>query len=243
MKWVVLVRSVMFLVMQTIATVLFAVLALLTAPLSIWWRYRLITGWNRFVIWLARWLCGIRYQVLGLENLPAVPSIVMAKHQSAWETIALPVLLPPMAMVIKQELLRIPFFGWGMAQLAPIAIDRSSARAALKQITEQGRERLARGMWVLIFPEGTRMKAGEAGKYGIGGAWLATHAGVPVVPVAHNAGELWARNTLLRYPGLITVSIGASIDPTGMKPEALNQRVQTWIEAEMLRLPHYSSIK
>jgi 1-acyl-sn-glycerol-3-phosphate acyltransferase len=239
---IVVARSVLFLLLQTIATVLFAGLALLTVPLSIWWRYRLITGWNRFVIWLARWLCGIRYQVLGLENLPAVPSIVMAKHQSAWETIALPVLLPPMAMVIKRELLRIPFFGWGMAQLAPIAIDRSSARMALKQITEQGRERLARGMWVLIFPEGTRMRAGETGKYGIGGAWLATHAGVPVVPVAHNAGELWARNAWLRYPGLITVSIGAPIDPTGMKPDALNQQVQAWIEAEMLRLPHYSPL-
>ncbi len=236
----VLVRSLLFLLLQTLLTLLFAVLAIFAAPFPLVWRYRLITGWNRTVVWLARWVCGIRYQVLGRENLPDVPSIVMAKHQSAWETIALPVLLPPMSMVIKRELLRIPFFGWGMAQLAPIAIDRAAGRAALKQIAEQGKQRLARGMWILIFPEGTRMAMGETGKYGIGGAWLATHAGVPVVPVAHDAGKLWARNALLRYPGLITVSIGAPIDASGMKPDALNLRVQEWIEAEMLRLPEYA---
>lgn len=230
-------RSIVLLLLQAVATVFFAILAICVIPFPWLWRYRLITGWNRLIVWLARWVCGIRYQVLGRENLPLVPSIVMAKHQSAWETIALPVLLPPMAMVIKQELLRIPFFGWGMAQLAPIAIDRSNARAALKQITEQGKARLAQGMWILIFPEGTRMPIGQTGKYGIGGAWLATHATAPVVPVAHNAGELWAKNAWIRYPGVITLSIGPPINPAGMKPDELNQQVQTWIEAEMLRLP------
>ncbi len=231
-------RSLVFLLLQVLLTVVFALFGVLAAPFPLKVRYRVITGWNRSVVWLARWICGIRYRIIGQEHLPHTPSIVMAKHQSAWETIALPVLLPPMAMVIKRELLRIPFFGWGMAQLAPIAIDRSAGRAALKQIVDQGRQRLTEeGMWVLIFPEGTRMAAGETGKYNIGGAWLATHAKVPVVPVAHNAGRLWPRNALLKRPGMITISIGPPIDATGMKPDALNEQVQQWIETEMQRLP------
>lgn len=235
-------RSMVFLVLQSVLTIIFALLALLVFPFPLFRRYQVITGWNRSVIWLARWVCGIRYQIVGMDNLPAVPVIVMAKHQSAWETIALPILLSPMAIVLKRELLRIPFFGWGMAMLSPIAIDRGDGRAALRQIAEQGRQRLADGLGVLIFPEGTRIAAGEVGKYGIGGAWLATHASSLVVPVAHNAGALWPKNALLKRPGLITVSIGPAIDPAGMKPDALNQRVQTWIEAEMLRLPEYAPI-
>ena len=229
-------RSVVFLLLQTVLTVVFALLAILTFPFSIFVRYRVITMWNRLIVWLARWVCGIRYQVIGWENLPAAPSIIMAKHQSAWETIALPILLPPMAIVLKRELLRIPFFGWGMAMLTPIAIDRAGGRAALKQITEQGKQRLAAGLGVLIFPEGTRVAHGEVGKYGIGGAWLATHADSLVVPVAHNAGQCWSKNAFLKKSGLITVSIGPAIDPKGMKPEALNQQVQLWIEQEMARL-------
>lgn len=229
-------RSVVFLLLQTVLTVVFALLAILTFPFSIFVRYRVITMWNRLIVWLARWVCGIRYQVIGWENLPAAPSIIMAKHQSAWETIALPILLPPMAIVLKRELLRIPFFGWGMAMLTPIAIDRAGGRAALKQITEQGKQRLAAGLGVLIFPEGTRVAHGEVGKYGIGGAWLATHAHSLVVPVAHNAGQCWSKNAFLKKSGLITVSIGPAIDPKGMKPEALNQQVQLWIEQEMARL-------
>lgn len=233
-------RSLVFLLLQTGLTVFFAVFAVCTFPLSILVRYRLITGWNRAVIWLARWICGIRYQVIGMENMPAVPAIVMAKHQSAWETIALPILLPPMAIVLKREILKIPFFGWGMAMLSPIAIDRGDGRAALKQITEQGKQRLSVGLGILIFPEGTRVAAGQVGKYGIGGAWLATHAHSLVIPIAHNAGELWPKNALLKRAGLITVSIGPVIDPAGMKPDALNQRVQAWIENEMAHLPTYA---
>jgi 1-acyl-sn-glycerol-3-phosphate acyltransferase len=230
------VRSAVFLLLQSLLTVVFALLALLTFPFSIWVRYRVITSWNRLIVWLARWLCGIRYELIGLENLPATPSIIMAKHQSAWETIALPVLLPPMAIVLKRELLRIPFFGWGMAMLKPIAIDRGDGRAALKQITEQGKQRLADGLGVLIFPEGTRVAVGEMGKYNIGGAWLATHADSLVVPVAHNAGQCWPKGAFLKHAGLITVSIGPAINPQGMKADALNKAVQTWIEAEMTRL-------
>lgn len=235
-------RSTLFLLLQSLLTVIFAVFALLVFPLPLFMRYRVITGWNRTVVWLARWVCGIRYRIVGLENLPGVPAIVMAKHQSAWETIALPILLPPMAIVLKRELLRIPFFGWGMAMLSPIAIDRGDGRAALRQIADQGRQRLADGLGVLIFPEGTRIAPGKVGKYGIGGAWLATHVTSLVVPVAHNAGELWPKSAFLKRPGLITVSIGPAIDPAGLKPDMLNQRVQDWIETEMLRLHEYEPI-
>lgn len=236
------VRSAIFLLLQSLSTILFALAALLVFPFPLFVRYRVITGWNRLVVWMARRICGIRYQIVGMENLPTTPAIVMAKHQSAWETIALPILLPPMAIVLKRELLRIPFFGWGMAMLSPIAIDRGDGRAALRQIADQGRLRLAAGLGVLIFPEGTRMAAGERGKYGIGGAWLATHSSSLVVPVAHNAGELWPKSAFLKRAGLITVSIGPAIDPAGMKPDALNQLVQDWIEAEMLRLHDYEQV-
>lgn len=233
-------RSALFAVLQTVLTVLFSLIALLTFPFSARTRYRIITGWNRIVVWLAEVVCGIRYQVIGLENLPKAPAVVMAKHQSAWETIALPVLLPPMAMVIKRELLWVPFFGWGMAMLSPIAINRAEGRAALKQIVEQGRARLAQGFGVMIFPEGTRIASGETGRYGIGGAWLACHVNAVVVPVAHNAGGLWPKNAFLKRPGLITLSIGPPIEAAGMKPDVLNERVKAWIENEMKRLPGHA---
>jgi 1-acyl-sn-glycerol-3-phosphate acyltransferase len=229
-------RSALFELLRALATVVFSLIALLTFPFSALTRYRIITVWNRVVVWLAQVICGIRYRVLGAENLPGTPAIVMAKHQSAWETIALPILLPPLAIVIKRELLRVPFFGWGFAMLSPIAIDRGAGKEALRQITERGRERIAQGFWVLIFPEGTRVPPGERGRYGIGGAWLATHTGVPVVPVAHNAGELWRRHAFIKRPGTITVSIGPVIESAGLKAGELNARVEAWIEGEMERI-------
>jgi 1-acyl-sn-glycerol-3-phosphate acyltransferase len=141
-----------------------------------------------------------------------------------------------MAIVIKRELLRIPFFGWGIGMLSPIAIDRNAGKDALRQITERGRARIAQGFWVLIFPEGTRMAPGTKGRYGIGGAWLATHTDTPVVPVAHNAGELWRRHAFLKRPGTVTLSIGPVIESAGLKAGELNEKVEAWIEAEMEKL-------
>lgn len=230
-------RSALFAVIQMLATIVFAILAWLTFPFGSHTRYRVITLWNRFVVWLAWHLCGIRYEVRGREHLPHGPVVVLAKHQSAWETIALPVLLPPVALVTKKELLRVPFFGWGLAMLSPIAIDRRSGREALKQILRQGAERLKQGFGVLVFPEGTRMRPGEAGRYGIGGAWLAAHTGTVVVPVAHNAGELWGKDAFLKYPGVVTVSIGPPIATKGLKPDAVNEAARAWIEAEVEHLP------
>jgi 1-acyl-sn-glycerol-3-phosphate acyltransferase len=233
-----IVRSALFLTLQALLTVVFSLVGLLAFPLDRFARYRIIFRWNHIVVRLASWLCGIRYEVRGRENLPDHPVIVMAKHQSAWETIALPTLFPPMSIVLKRELLLIPFFGWGMRMASPIAIDRKAGKEALRQIVAQGKARLAEGFWVLIFPEGTRIRPGEAGRYGIGGAWLATHSGTPVLPVAHNAGEVWPKNAFLKRPGIITVSIGPVISSAGKKADALNEEVKNWIETEMSRLPH-----
>ena len=186
-----------------------------------------------FLLWH---LCGLRYRIIGAENIPKTPSIVLSKHQSAWETLAFQEIFPPQVWVLKKELLRIPFFGWGLAMTSPIAIDRSAKKKALEQIVEQGKDRLKLGFWIVVFPEGTRIPPGQRGKYRIGGAWLATHTNVPVVPVAHNAGEFWGRNSFVKHPGTITVSIGQPIDPTGMEAGELNAHVEAWIEAEMLRI-------
>lgn len=232
----IVVRSLLFFLVQSALTVVWSLLSLLTFPLHPLARYRFITVWSRMVIWLARALCGIDYEVRGLEHLPRQPGIILAKHQSAWETLAFQVFLPPQVWVIKRELLRVPFFGWGLAMMSPIAIERGAGMKALKQTLEQGRERLAQGFWIVIFPEGHRFPPGERGPYQLGGAWLAIQTGAPVVPVAHNAGHVWPRHSFLKYPGKITVSIGRAIDPAGMRADALNKAVEEWIEAEVTRL-------
>ncbi len=229
-------RSSLFLLLQLLITPPYAFFALLTAPLPRLTRYRLITAWSRLMVWLLRWVCGLRYRVEGQQNLPAAPYIILAKHQSAWETLAFAAIFPPVSFVLKKELLRLPFFGWGLALTSPIAIDRSAGREALKQLLSQGAERVQQGFCVVVFPEGTRVKPGEKGKYNIGGAWLASHTRLPVVPVAHNAGRLWGKNGFLKRPGTITVSIGQPIDSHNVKPGELNQQVESWIEAEMARL-------
>lgn len=231
-------RSALFAAIQAVATVVFSGLILLAAPIPRLPRYRLITGWGRFVIWLARVVLGIRYRVEGLEHLPKLPSVVLSKHQSAWETIAFQQIFPPLSFVLKRELLFVPFFGWGLALFSPIAIDRAAGREALRQIEERGKQRLRQGFWVLIFPEGTRMPPGERGRYQIGGAWLAAKAGAPVVPVAHNAGELWPKHAFLKRPGMITVRIGPPIATAGRKPAEVLAETEAWIEAQMGQLPH-----
>jgi 1-acyl-sn-glycerol-3-phosphate acyltransferase len=232
-----LIRSVAFFVLQTLLTIIFSVVALLSFPFSAHARYRLITGYNHIVIWLARWVLGIRYIVRGVDNLPSRPAIILAKHQSAWETVAFLFLFPPVSPVIKQELLKVPFFGWAFRLLSPIAIDRGAGREALRQIVTQGREKLAQGFWVLVFPEGTRVAPGQKGRYGIGGGWLAAETGAPIVPVAHNAGEVWPKNAFIKRPGTVTVSIGPAIDSSGKSAAELTRAVEAWIETEMTRLP------
>ena len=232
-----LIRSVIFAILQTALTIFFSVVALFSFPFSVHTRYRLITGYNHIVIWLARGVLGIRYVVEGLEHLPKQPAIILAKHQSAWETVAFLFLFPPVSPVIKQELLNVPFFGWAFRLLNPIAIDRGAGREALRQIVRQGKERLESGFWVLVFPEGTRVAPGEKGRYGIGGSWLAAETGTPIVPVAHNAGEVWPKNAFIKRPGTITVRIGPAMPTEGKTAAELTRAVEAWIETEMARLP------
>jgi 1-acyl-sn-glycerol-3-phosphate acyltransferase len=229
-------RSAVFLLLQAALTIVWSLLSLLTFPFSPLTRYRFITLWSRMVIRLASAICGIRYEVRGLEHLPARPGIILSKHQSAWETLAFQVFLPPQVWVLKRSLLRIPFFGWGLAMMNPIAIDRAAGMQALKQTLEQGRERLAQGFWIVIFPEGHRFPPGEKGTYHPGGAWLAIQTGAPVVPIALNSGYLWRRDAFVKLPGKITVSIGRPIETGSMKAEALMRRVEDWIESETARL-------
>ena len=232
----VVLRSTLFALFLIVVTLPYSFIALATFPLALPARYRIISAWARLMVSAAEAICGIRYRVLGAERLPPAPYIVLAKHQSAWETIAFQKILPPQVWVVKRELLWIPFFGWGLAMLSPIAIDRGSGARALRQMLEQGRDRLARGLCIVIFPEGTRVAPGARRDYQPGGAWLASKTEAPVVPVAHDSGELWRRNAFLKYPGTITVSIGAALDTRGLAPEEINRRVEDWIEGEMQRL-------
>ncbi len=233
------IRSTLFAVFLALITPVFAFLGLLSFPLPPLMRYRIITQWTRLMMWAAEAICGIRYRVIGAENIPREPCVILAKHQSAWETLAFQMIFPPQVWVLKKELLRVPFFGWGLAMLSPIAIDRSLRREALQQLVEQGRERLATGFSIVIFPEGTRIPPGMRGRYRPGGARLAVQTGTPVLPVAHNAGLCWPRNAFIKRPGLITVSIGRTIDPAGLDADVLAARVEDWIETEMTRLADY----
>ncbi|MDR4517345.1 MAG: 1-acyl-sn-glycerol-3-phosphate acyltransferase [Nitrosomonas sp.] len=231
-----LLRSTLYMLLLVIITPPYAIFTLACFPLSAHARYRVTSTWTRIILFLLHHICGLRYRILGAENIPKTPSIVLSKHQSAWETLAFQKIFPPQVWVLKKELLRIPFFGWGLAMTSPIAIDRSAGRSALDQVVDQGQDRLKNGFWVVIFPEGTRIPPGKKGRYRIGGAWLATHTNTLVVPVAHNAGEFWARNAFIKKPGVITVSIGKPIDPTGMEANALNEQVENWIETEVARI-------
>jgi 1-acyl-sn-glycerol-3-phosphate acyltransferase len=232
-----LIRSILFNLGILIITPIFSVLAILLFPLPAVLHSRIISSWAYLSMFWLKLTCGLSFRVIGKENIPHHPCIVLAKHQSAWETIAFQVIFPPQIWVMKRSLLLIPFLGWAFAALKAIAIDRGAGREALKQMVEQGKDRLARGLWVVIFPEGTRIAPGKKGKYHIGGAWLATHTQATVVPVAHNAGEFWRKNAFTKMPGVITVSIGRPIDTQGLKPEEVNHMVETWIEGEM---PHLS---
>lgn len=233
---VAVVRSALFTLLQIVITPPYAFVAVLTFPLPPLWRYHIIAGWARFFIRVASALCGLRYCVEGRNNIPREPCVFLSKHQSAWETLAYQAILPPHVMVIKRELLWIPFFGWGLAMMSPVAIDRSARSKALKQIQDQGKQRLESGFHVVIYPEGTRTPPGTRVKYRTGGAWLAVKAGARIVPIAHNAGYLWPRNSFVKRPGMITVSIGPAISTDGRRPEAVTDEAAAWIEREVERI-------
>lgn len=227
-------RASLYYLFLTITVIPYAFLCLLCAPLPLHWRYRITMGWPRLATWGARVFCGVRWQIEGTENLIDGPAVVLAKHQSAWETLFLPSHLPrEVCFVYKRELHRIPFFGWGLALLRMIPIDRAKGKEAFEQVVQIGQKRLDEGRWPILFPEGTRIAPGKMGRFKMGGALLAIRTNSPIIPIAHNAGECWPRHAFTKKPGLIMVRIGPPISPEGLTPEALNDKVSAWIEAEM----------
>lgn len=235
-------RSLLYLLILLIVTPPYTLGVLFFAPLPHRWRRQSVVPWVSFTNWLIKHVLGIRYRLEGVENLPTRPVVVMCKHQSAWETFAMQEIFRDTVFVWKKEIKRLPFFGWALAVTPSIAIDRSGGMEALRDLVAQGKERLAQGYTVIIFPEGTRAAPGEMKRFLPGGARLATAAGVPVIPVAINSGEFWGRNALFKRPGTITVSIGPAIDPSGLKEKEINQRAASWIAAEMQRIsPQHST--
>ncbi len=229
-------RSLLFSLGLLVSIGICAPLVVLSFFLPFVYRYRISQIWTGFNIWWLRVTCRIDYQLSGTEHIPDRPVIVMAKHQSTWETLFLQQYLPPMAWVVKRELLWLPFFGWALALLRPIAINRRAGTSAVKQVIRQGVEHLRRGQWVLIFPEGTRTSPGVRKRYGLGGAVLATHSGYPVLPVALNAGEFWPRGGFLKRPGTVRVVFGPLMESVGRSPQELNQQVEGWIEGVMAQI-------
>lgn len=229
-------RSLAFAVFQMIVTPPYAVSVMLLAWLPRIARYRYITNWCAMMLWAARFFCGIRSRVIGVENIPTTPVIVACKHSSTWETLFLSRYLPPLAYVAKKELLSVPFFGWGFRLASPITIDRSAGQDAMQQISAQGRERFAQGFWIILYPEGTRIRVGRRARYKTGAARLAIEMQVPILPIAHNAGWVWPKGIMGKRPGLITMSIGKPIPPGTMSANELMQAVETWIEDEVARL-------
>ncbi|MCP3870529.1 MAG: 1-acyl-sn-glycerol-3-phosphate acyltransferase [Gammaproteobacteria bacterium] len=234
-----LLRSLIYFLFLTFSTVLCSlVIALAGWFLPFSWNSAVAGGWGAANLWALKWICGLDYQLRGAENIPKQNALVLSKHQSAWETIALRWLLPfHQSWVLKRELMWVPIFGWALAVVKPIAIDRQSGRKAVKQVVREGIDRLQKGQFVIIFPEGTRVAPGEKKKYGIGGALLASKSGYPVLPIAHNAGVYWRRRGLIKHPGTIQVVIGPTIETKGLSASEINSRVETWIETTMAELP------
>lgn len=230
------IRSFLFTSIMIMTIPIMVVPGLLLFPFPFKVRYAYYSRWAVFNIWLLKVLCGLSYTVEGRENIPKGGAIIFAKHQSAWETLALQCIFPPVVWVLKRELLWVPLFGWALALLDSIGINRRSGRKAVLEIANKGIERLKKGRLVVIFPEGTRVAPGQRKKYGIGGAILAEKSGYPIVPVAHNAGEYWRRRDLIKHPGVIKVVIGPMIDTTGLNASEINLIAEEWIESTMDRI-------
>ncbi|HET7403954.1 MAG TPA: lysophospholipid acyltransferase family protein [Usitatibacter sp.] len=229
-------RSVLFLVGSVLVTAVFGVLVPLAGIAGFRAGAATASLYAKIILAWAKIACGIDYEVTGWENVPERPVVFMAKHQSAWETIFMEAKFPPQCWIVKKELLWLPFVGWSLIAIRAIAIDRKSGRNAREQILEQGAKRLAQGMWISIFPEGTRIPPGKRGRYAIGGALLATRTGAPILPMAHNAGEMWPRYAFRKHPGCVKVVIGPLIETRGRDMIEVNAEVENWIEEQMRRI-------
>ena len=230
MIWI---RSLLFQIYFYASVCFFALGCVIFSPLGYRVIFRIASAWGQSMLFVGKHLCGLDYVIEGEENIPSEASVIMIKHTTVFETYAQLAIFPPQTWVLKRELLWIPIFGWGLAAMRPIAINRGAGHTAVTQVIEQGKQRLADGVWVTIFPEGTRMPLGKTRKYGISGAALASEAQVPVVPVAHNAGDFWPRRGLRKKPGLIRVCIGPPIHPGDTPPKQLNLKVPDWVETKM----------
>ena len=230
-------RSLLFYIGQIISTILIAPIGIIAFPLDFKKRYYLITRWAVFNLWWLKICCNVTYEIKGKDNIPGKPCIVMSKHQSAFETLALQQIFIPQVWILKKELLQIPIYGWGLASMQPIAINRDSTIKSFRQIADQGCERLKKGYWVIIFPEGTRVAPNKKKKYLPGGGMLAEKSGAQVVPIAHNAGRLWPRNSMIKKPGLITIKIGPVIESENKSAKEITNEVENWIEKEVGELP------
>jgi 1-acyl-sn-glycerol-3-phosphate acyltransferase len=226
-------RSVLFLLGALVVTAFFGVAVPLGRVFGRRAPFAIARTYTRIMLKWVEWSLGIRYQVRGWEHVPASTAIIMAKHQSAWETLFLESKFPDQCWIVKKELLWLPFVGWGLMAIRCIAIDRSSGSTAREQIVQQGAERLKGGIWVTIFPEGTRVAPGQRGRYGIGGALLGTRTGVPILPIAHNAGELWPRYAFRKRSGVVQVVIGPPIETAGRDVLSVKNEVEDWIEGQM----------
>ena len=231
-----LLKSLLFTAYMMMSACLFGTLMALGFWLPYGAQFAIARTWARMVLWMLEHLCGLNYVVEGRERIPPGNHIVMSNHTSAWETIAQFLIFPPQVWVLKRELLWIPFVGWGLRMLRPIAINRGEGHRAVNQVIEQGKERLAAGIWIIIFPEGTRVLAGQTRKYGLSGALLAIASGRCVVPLAHNAGTFWRRRGFMKKPGTIRVVIGEPIMPVSQDPRELNERVRQSIDAGLAHI-------
>lgn len=236
-KFNLILRSTVFSIYSAISIFFYsgAVLSTFAFPVRI--RYTMIRSFLRTHLFMLRLICGITYEVEGLENIPKDrKGIIMSKHQSTWETFFLPIIFKDPAILAKKELLYVPFFGWAFALSQPIAINRKSRASAMQQIIKQGTQRLKEGRWILTFPEGTRVAPGTVGNYKLGGSRLAAATGAPVIPVAHNAGRFWPRRKFLKQPGTIKVVFGPLIETKDRKAEEILAEVKNWIEATQTRI-------
>ncbi len=225
-----LVRSVLFTFWLFLSVPIYVIVLLLMAPFPHPMRYKVAVAWVDQVMWVCRHFVGLDYRVIGRENIPEDAAVVLLKHSSTMETLAELQIFPIQTWVLKRELMYAPFFGWGIALLKPIAINRGAGRSAVRQVIRQGGERLREGISVMIFPEGTRMPAGQTRRYGVSGAALAAATGAKIVPVAHNAGDYWPRRGWLKKPGTVTYVIGEPVDATDRDPREVNREIQDWIE-------------
>ena len=229
-------RATLFLAFMWLSIPFATAIFLIAFPLHYKYRSKIISYWSKFCLSVLTFFCDLKFEISGLENIPEKPCIIFCKHQSTWETMALQLYFTPQVWILKRELLWMPFFGWTLATMKSIAIDRGSGKKALSQVVEQGTQRLNEGNWVIIFPEGTRSLPGTKPNYKIGGAMLASKSGYDILPIAHNAGEFWPKGQYVKKAGTIKMRIGPIIKTQGLKIKEINQKAEQWIESTMIKL-------